>query len=133
MSARFRLRSLIALKGVGNKVGESLFEWFHDAGNKKFMHKLTEGGVMITHEVFVLHTNPKMQGKTFVLTGSLEKYSRDEAKHLILLSGGKVSSSVSEKTDFLVCGEEAGSKRKKAEELKVRVLTEKEFTKLLEH
>lgn len=127
------LEKLDSIEGVGNKVGESLFEWFHDAGNKKFMHKLTEGGVMVTHEVFVLHTNPKMQGKTFVLTGTLHTYSREEAKHLILLSGGKVSSSVSEKTDFLVCGEEAGSKKKKAEELKVRVLSEKEFTQLLEH
>ena len=71
-------------------------------------------------------------GKTFVLTGKLNLYKRDEAKAIIESLGGKVSGSVSKKTDFVVAGEDAGSKLTKAQELGVKVLSEEEFKELLD-
>ena len=73
-----------------------------------------------------------MAGKTIVVTGTLQKYSRDEIKELIELHGGKASSSVSKKTDFVLAGEEAGSKLAKAQELGVKVINEEEFDGLIE-
>lgn len=73
----------------------------------------------------------KFEGKTFVLTGTLENYSRNEAKEIIESLGGKVSSSVSKKTSFVLAGEEAGSKLEKAMNLGVKVINEKEFLELI--
>jgi DNA ligase (NAD+) len=75
--------------------------------------------------------NSKIKDKVFVLTGTLENMSRDEAKELVRKSGGNISSSVSSKTDFVVVGVEAGSKLEKAEKLGVKILNEKEFLKMV--
>lgn len=72
-----------------------------------------------------------MNGKTFVLTGTLSKYTRDEASTIIEKFGGKTSSSVSKKTDYVLAGEEAGSKLTKAEQLGVKIITEAEFEELI--
>lgn len=76
-------------------------------------------------------TNPKIFGKTFVLTGTMESMGRDEAKEKIRMLGGDVSGSVSKNTDYVVAGESAGSKLDKAEELGVKVISEEEFLKML--
>ena len=76
-------------------------------------------------------SNEKIAGKIFVLTGTMEKYDRDQAKEIIRELGGSVSSSVSAKTDFVVAGESAGSKLDKATELGVKILTEAEFLKMI--
>jgi len=76
-------------------------------------------------------TGTKLAGLTFVITGALEKFSRDQAKAAIEEAGGKVTGSVSKKTDYLVCGEEAGSKLDNAKKLGVKILDEKEFLHLL--
>ena len=73
----------------------------------------------------------RFDGKTFVLTGSLDNYSRTEAANIIEKYGGKVSSSVSKKTDYVLAGQEAGSKLEKAESLGIRILTEDEFEKMI--
>ena len=76
-------------------------------------------------------TDERFAGKTFVLTGSLEKYSRDEASEIIENYGGKTSSSVSKKTTYVLAGEEAGSKLIKAQELGITIITEKEFEDMI--
>ena len=73
----------------------------------------------------------RFEGKTFVLTGSLENYTREEASNIIESFGGKTSSSVSKKTDYVLAGEEAGSKLTKAESLGVKIITEQEFQELI--
>ena len=73
----------------------------------------------------------RFEGKTFVLTGALEHYSRDEASEIIESFGGKTSSSVSKKTDYVLAGEEAGSKLKKAQELGINIISEEEFISMI--
>ena len=73
----------------------------------------------------------RFEGKTFVLTGSLENYTREEASNIIESFGGKTSSSVSKKTDYVLAGEEAGSKLTKAESLGVKIITEQEFEEMI--
>ena len=77
-------------------------------------------------------TDNRFEGKIFVLTGSLENFTRDEASKIIEDYGGKTSSSVSKKTDFVLAGEEAGSKLTKAENLGIKIITEQEFKEMIE-
>ena len=93
------------------------------------MRRLEEGG--LTFKGAKKERGTKLAGKTFVLTGTLANYSRDEAKKMIEDAGGRVSGSVSKKTDYVVAGEDAGSKLDKARELKVAVIDEKEMEGLL--
>ncbi len=120
---------LSALYGVGPIVARSLCDWFDDGGNKEILAHL------LSHIEIVAEKYPSKKssfaGKTFVLTGSLSKMSRDEAKEKIRLLGGEVSSAVSSKTDFVVAGESAGSKLDNAIKLGVRVITEDEFVKMI--
>ena len=116
------------IEGVGEKVAASLVEWFSDAENLKLMEKLEKVGVGLISE----KSEPqKLGGKTFVVTGTLENFSRVGAKDTIKKFGGKVASTISAKTDFLLAGESGGSKLKKAEELGVKVIGEEEFEKMV--
>ena len=115
--------------GVGDIVAKSLAEWFLNVSNKKVLEELLK---------YVEVENPKKEknsnifsGKTFVLTGTMEKLSRIEAEEKIRLLGGDVSGSVSKKTAYVVAGENAGSKLEKAKELGVKVLGEEEFLKMI--
>ena len=116
------------IEGVGEKVAESLVGWFSDAENLKLMEKLEKVGVELISEKSELQ---KLGGKTFVVTGTLENFSRQGIKDTIKKFGGKVASAISAKTDFLLAGEGGGSKLKKAEELGVKVINEKEFEKMI--
>jgi len=128
----FSVEELNQTEGVGPVVAQSIFEYFHDAKNIKFIEKLFKNGVGIKSEVVNRKSEVgKLKGKTFVLTGSLETMSRDEAKEKIRALGGSVSSSVSKETDFVVAGADPGSKFTKAEDLGVKILDEKEFLKML--
>ncbi|MDO8261448.1 MAG: NAD-dependent DNA ligase LigA, partial [Candidatus Magasanikbacteria bacterium] len=111
---------------VGPVVSASIYEWFHDNHNMRILAELQERGVSIDRPKKV-KTNQEIAGKTFVLTGSLSGLTRDEAKAKIRELGGDISSSVSKKTDYVVAGEEAGSKLDKARVLGVRILSEEEF------
>ncbi|MFH1375871.1 MAG: NAD-dependent DNA ligase LigA, partial [Patescibacteria group bacterium] len=116
------------IEGIGDKVAESLVDWFADKQNLDLLKKLEKVGVELVHEK---SAPQKLSGKTFVVTGTLTNYSRQGIKDVIKKFGGKVSGSISTKTDFLVAGEAGGSKLKKAEELNVKILSELEFEKMI--
>jgi len=113
---------------VGPRIAESIAEFFSDEHNRQLVNDLRKAGLTLTGEKKEKGT--KLAGKTFVLTGTLERYSRDEAKKTIEDAGGRVSGSVSKKTDYVVAGSDAGSKLDKARELGVTVIGEDEMETL---
>lgn len=119
---------LAAIQGIGPIVARAIKNWFTEKENKELIKRLKKVIVVANDTTRV---SAKLKGKTFVLTGSLTAMSRDEAKERLRQLGASVSSSVSKKTDYVVAGEEAGSKLDKAQELGVAILSEKEFLKLL--
>jgi DNA ligase (NAD+) len=114
---------------VGPRIAESIVEFFSDEHNRKLVEDLRKAGLTLAGQKKEKGT--KLAGKTFVLTGALARYSRDEAKKLIEDAGGRVSGSVSKKTDYVVAGADAGSKLDKARELGVAVIGEDEIEALL--
>ncbi len=119
---------LFQISGFGSRIAESLNSWFKKRGNQIILQKLEKRGVRMEKVLSKSQKEvKKLEGKVFVLTGLLEKLTRDEAKNLIKKEGGKVSSTVSKNTDFVVVGKNSGSKYKKAVELNIRVLKEREF------
>lgn len=118
---------------IGLTVAESVYEWFRDPRNIDIVSRLKAAGVQTEAEgASVEMLDERFIGKTFVLTGKLEKYTRDEAAKLIEERGGRVSSSVSKKTDYVVAGEDAGSKLTKAKSLSVAVISESEFQTMIQ-
>jgi DNA ligase (NAD+) len=115
---------------VGPKVAASIVEFFSEPANRQLIKKLRKAGVHPTAEKRVVKSQ-KLAGKSFVFTGGLANRSREEAGELVVQHGGKVSSSVSKKTDYVVVGIDPGSKYEKAKELGVTILSEREFEKLL--
>ena len=113
---------------VGPKIAESIAEFFGNPANRRLVERLGKAG--LAFKGAKKERGTKLSGKTFVLTGTLAKYTRDEAKKLIEDAGGKVSGSVSKKTDYVVAGADAGSKLDKAKELSVPVIDEREMEKL---
>jgi DNA ligase (NAD+) len=119
--------SLEKIENIGPKVARSVYEWFRDGNNKKFLNKLLK-------QVKIEKCRPqagKLKGKLFVLTGSLSLMPREEAKMKIQSLGGKTSESISREVDYLVAGSEPGSKLEKAKKLGIKILDEKEFIKLI--
>ncbi len=116
---------------IGLTVAQSVRDWFDDAGNLDLCSRLEAAGVRTRLQKTAGPADDKFAGKSFVLTGTLEGYTRDEAKAAIENRGGRVASSVSKKTDYLVAGEEAGSKLDKATSLGVTVVDEESFKKML--
>ena len=110
---------------VGPRIAESIVEFFSITANRKLLERLREARLTLTGQKKKRGT--KLAGKTFVLTGTLEHFTRDEAKKMIEDAGGKVTGSVSKKTDYVVAGADAGSKLDKAKELGVTVINEKEM------
>ena len=117
---------------IGLTVAESVRDWFDDEGNVELCKRLEAAGVRTSLEKSSEPTNETLAGKLFVLTGALAGFTRDEARAVIERRGGRVTSSVSKKTDYVVAGEEAGSKLDKATELGVKVIDEAAFKKMLE-
>jgi DNA ligase (NAD+) len=114
---------------VGPRIAESIREFFEEPKNRELVKRLREAGLTFAGKKRERGT--KLAGKTFVLTGTLTRYTRDEAKKMIEDAGGRVSGSVSKKTDYVVAGSDAGSKLDKAKELGVPVIEEKEMEQLL--
>ncbi len=114
---------------VGPRIAESIVEFFSIPANRKLVGRLREAELKLTGQKKQRGT--KLAGKTFVLTGTLAHFTRDEAKKMIEDAGGKVTGSVSKKTDYVVAGADAGSKLDKAKELGVAVIDEKEMEKLV--
>ena len=113
---------------VGPRIAESIAEFFSIAANRKLVDRLRDAGLTLKGKKKERGT--KLAGKTFVLTGTLAKYTRDEARKMIEDAGGRVSGAVSKKTDYVVAGADAGSKLDKAKDLGVPVINEREMEKL---
>ena len=122
--------ALTAVPDVGQTTAENIIQWFASEQSRDLVQRLREAGVNFESHSTV--TDTRFAGKTFVLTGALSLFTRDEATARIEAFGGKVASSVSKKTSCVVAGENAGSKLKKANELGVRVLSEQEFLEMLQ-
>jgi DNA ligase (NAD+) len=117
---------------IGLAVAESVYQWFRDPRNIELVGRLKAAGVQTEMDASATAAvDERFVGKTFVLTGKLDNYTRDEAAKLIEERGGRVSSSVSKKTDYVIAGSDAGSKLTKAESLGVAVLNESEFKELV--
>jgi len=129
--AKAPLEELTGIEDVGPIVAESIVFFFQQPENLELLRKLKNAGLAFTSKKADIRKNQPLSGKTFVLTGKLEHYSRDEAKVLIEGLGGTVTDSISSKTAYLVVGEDPGSKLDKARKLGVPTLTESELIKLL--
>jgi DNA ligase (NAD+) len=124
-----REEELQQVEEVGPRIAKSIVEFFAEPKNRELVDELRAAG--LTFRGKKKERGTKLAGKTFVLTGTLANYSRDDAKKMIEDAGGKVTGSVSKKTDYVVAGEDAGSKLDKAKELGVNVIDEKEMLALL--
>ncbi|HWI55079.1 MAG TPA: NAD-dependent DNA ligase LigA [Desulfobacteria bacterium] len=122
---------LTSIPEIGPKMADSIVGFFEDPYNLSFLDKLKTVGVNMVQEKEEIGEQP-LAGKQFVLTGALSKYTRKDAQELIERLGGKVSSSVSKKTDYVLAGEDAGSKLDKAQALGVAVISEDEFEELVD-
>ena len=122
--------SLNSIDEVGEIIANNIYEFFIQEQTIDLINKLKQANVNMNY-LKEEAIDERFNGKVFVLTGSLEKYTRDEASEIIEKFGGKTSSSVSKKTDFVLAGEDAGSKLRKANELGVKVITEAEFEEMV--
>ena len=127
--AEATLDELTGVPDIGEKTAESLVNWFSSVQSRHLIGKLNDAGVSMVSKEAV--KDERFTGLTFVLTGALSGYTRDEASALIESFGGKTSSSVSKKTSYVLAGEDAGSKLRKAEELHIPVISEEEFRKMI--
>ena len=123
------IESLNQVEEIGPIVANSIREFFEQEQTKDLLKRLKEAGINMSR-LKEDDRDDRFSGKTFVLTGTLEKYSREEASNLIEKFGGKTSSSVSKKTTYLLAGEDAGSKLTKAQSLGVQIISEEEFNKM---
>ncbi|MDZ8052799.1 MAG: NAD-dependent DNA ligase LigA [Aulosira sp. ZfuVER01] len=132
--AQAKQSDIEGIYGIGVEIAESVHQWFQITANQTLISRLEAAGLQLatTEETIIVDGNQKFAGKTFVVTGTLPTLKRDEAKALIQKAGGKVTDSVSKKTDYLLVGEDAGSKLAKAEALGITQLTEAEFLEMLE-
>ncbi len=123
------LEELVAVDDIGEITAQSILEWMASPQSQHLIQRLKEAGVNMT--AAEQGSDQRFAGMTFVLTGTLQQFTRDEASGMIEARGGKAAGSVSKKTTYVVAGEAAGSKLRKAQELGIPVLTEEEFSELL--
>lgn len=124
-----KIEEINDIENIGPIVADSVYKFFQDKTNLVFVDKLLKNGVVVEKEI--KNKSGKLSGKIFVLTGTLSNLSREMAKEKIIALGGKVSSSVSKKTSYVVMGKDAGSKLDDAKKLGIKVLDENQFTKML--
>ncbi|HST21814.1 MAG TPA: NAD-dependent DNA ligase LigA [Blastocatellia bacterium] len=122
---------LAAIFEIGTVVAASIAEWFREPRNTELIERLKEAGVNTRRKQKRATANRNLEGKQFVLTGKLSRFTRDEAKQMIEQRGGRVTGSVTKKTNYLVAGEDPGSKLDRANELGVQVLNEQEMLDML--
>jgi DNA ligase (NAD+) len=121
---------LTEVPDVGDVTARSIADWFAQPQSRSLLEKLRAAGVNFESKRVI--TDARFAGMTFVLTGALTKFTRDEATEKIELLGGKASGSVSKKTTYVVVGENAGSKERKARELGIPILSEDDFLNMLQ-
>ena len=124
------IEELSEIDEIGPIMASSIKEFFEQEQTRDLIQKLKDAGVNMEY-LQEDGTDNRFEGKTFVLTGSLENFTRGEAGDIIEKLGGKTSSSVSKKTDYVLAGEDAGSKLVKAQELGVKILSEQEFMDMI--
>ncbi|NLK12099.1 MAG: NAD-dependent DNA ligase LigA [Candidatus Phytoplasma sp.] len=124
------IEELTLIPEIGNQIANSVIQYFKDPEHLEEINQLKRAGLTMEKEKTVITSN-KLNNLTFVITGTLEKYGRKEAQELIESFGGKVTGSVSKKTDYVLFGKEAGSKKDKAETLGVKLISEAEFEALI--
>jgi DNA ligase (NAD+) len=124
------MEELVSIRDIGAKVAESILKFFANRTNIEIIRRMQDAGVSPTVEH--KKVGGRFSGKSFVFTGALSRFTRDEARELVENEGGSATGSVSKKIGYVVAGEDAGSKLVKARELGVKVLTEEEFLELLE-
>ena len=135
--AEAKATDIEAVYGIGPEIAQSVYQWFRVPANQTLIERLkaagvaTEGARVDEVESDAAPENLPLTGKTFVITGTLPTMKRDEAKKLIQNAGGKVSNSVSSKTDYLVVGEDAGSKLEKAQKLGISQLREEQLLEMI--
>jgi len=122
---------LTGMEGFGPNISQAILDWFANPRNQQLLRKLMEVGIW-PQQVEKKQENLPLEGMTFVITGTLPTFSRDEATAFIRAQGGKVTGSVSTQTSFVVCGSEPGSKYEKARELNVPIITEEELRTMVE-
>jgi len=128
----YSLEQFIEMEDIGPKVAQSVFDFFKDPQALAMLAELEQAGLNFTQDLSALEpASTKLEGMTFVFTGTLVKMTRNEAKKLVEDNGGKVTGSVSKKLNYLVAGEKAGSKLKKANDLNVQVLSEDDFLEMI--
>lgn len=125
------IENLLKIEGIGDKVANAVYDYFADKNHGAEIERLLANGVTPHSMKMMAFGDHPFSGKTFVLTGTLETYSRSEAAALIRERGGKITDSVSKKTDFLIAGEDPGSKMEKAQHLQVKIVMEKDFLNML--
>ncbi|MCJ8282091.1 MAG: NAD-dependent DNA ligase LigA, partial [Rivularia sp. ALOHA_DT_140] len=131
--AAAKVTDIEAIYGIGIEIAESIYQWFRIEANQRLIERLEKSGLQFVEVKEVSsQVNQKFAGKTFVVTGTLPTLKRDEAKALIKKFAGKVTDSISKNTDYLVVGENAGSKLAKAEKLGVTRLSEEDLLKMVE-
>jgi DNA ligase (NAD+) len=129
--AKAGVEEIDAVPEIGPEIARSVHEWFHDRENRKLTDKLRKAGVRMADERAERPAEGPLAGKTIVITGSLSAMSRDEATRAAQDAGARVASSVSKRTDFVVVGDNPGSKAAQAEQLGVRTIDEREFLRRL--
>lgn len=130
--ANFTQEQLQQLEDVGIKVAKTVFDFFHTPDNIRLLQQLEQSGVQLKNEKKELVTGGNLSGQTFLFTGTLAKLRRSEAEALVEKNGGGIVSGVSSKLNYLVVGEDAGSKLEKAKKIAtVKIITEEEFIKML--
>jgi len=122
---------LEAINGIGPKVAESIYEYFHNKEDLKSVDDLLKTGIKIKNNKTENKIEKKLAGLSFVLTGTLQELSRDEAKEKIRALGGNISSAVSQSTNYVVIGKNPGNKFEKAKKLGIKIIKEKEFLKII--
>jgi len=123
---------LVSIPGVGPEAAKAIVEFFRDEENRRMIERLLEAGIIFEEAEKVSALPRVLEGKTFVFTGALKNFTRDEAKEVVTRLGGRVTDSVSRSVDYVVVGEAPGSKYQKALSLGIKILGEEEFLKLLE-
>ncbi len=123
--------AIAAIYGIGPEIAQSVYQWLQIPANQTLIQRLRTAGLQFTAAIEAPPANQPLLDKTFVITGTLPTLKRDEAKALIQQAGGKVTESVSQKTDYLVAGENPGSKLQKAKDLRINRLSEAQLLELL--
>ncbi|MFL7814314.1 MAG: BRCT domain-containing protein [Anaerolineales bacterium] len=126
------LDDLEDIPGIGPNIAQAILDWFDREVNKRVLASLRNSGVWPEAQARQLPGDQPLAGTVFVLTGKLEGYTRNELKETLQELGAKVTGSVSSKTDYVIAGEDPGSKLAKAQELNVKVLSEDELQELLD-